>query len=118
MGCWRTRRDRPVIGTLQFHVPRLSARCSAVATSATYGNPRESFKKLKEAKFKTFLLLAARQWRNHSLEFDMRLLLVQAAAHRVADRFGWRTNQLCECFASIATMWFGCSNGAQQIVSE
>ena len=67
----------------------------------------------------TFLLLAARQWR--ILRSDpMNLAFLAAQPLLIGLLVGWvadkSTMRMFLCV--VATMWFGCSNGAQQIVAE
>jgi ABC-type multidrug transport system ATPase subunit len=79
----------------------------------------ESLQRLKVGPRKTFLLLAARQWRilcsdRLNLAFILaQPLLIGFLVSWVADESAMRMF-LC----IVATMWFGCSNGAQQIVGE
>ena len=68
---------------------------------------------------KTLRLLMARQWRVLKADrmnlvfFAAQPLLIGLLIGWVADKFALRMF-LC----LVATMWFGCSNGAQQIVTE
>jgi ABC-type multidrug transport system ATPase subunit len=81
--------------------------------------PRESSEKLKVSQFKTFLLLAARQWRIiRSDVLNIAFLLVQPLL--IGLLIGWVADKsaLRMFLCIVATMWFGCSNGAQQIVGE
>src|SRR5947208_16078950 len=81
--------------------------------------PRESSEKLKVNQFKTFLLLAARQWRIiRSDVLNIGFLLVQPLL--IGLLVGWVADKsaLRMFLCIVATMWFGCSNGAQQIVGE
>lgn len=81
--------------------------------------PRESSEKLKVNQFKTFLLLAARQWRIiRSDILNIAFLLVQPLL--IGLLIGWVADKsaLRMFLCIVATMWFGCSNGAQQIVGE
>lgn len=79
----------------------------------------ESLRRLKVSPQKTLLLLAARQWRilcsdRLNLAFILtQPLLIGFLVSWVADQSAMRMF-LC----IVATMWFGCSNGAQQIVGE
>ena len=80
---------------------------------------RESAEKLKVNQFKTFLLLAARQWRIiRSDVLNIGFLLVQPLL--IGLLVGWVADKsaLRMFLCIVATMWFGCSNGAQQIVGE
>src|SRR5439155_6602648 len=79
----------------------------------------ESSEKLKVNQFKTFLLLAARQWRIiRSDVLNIGFLLVQPLL--IGLLVGWVADKsaLRMFLCIVATMWFGCSNGAQQIVGE
>src|SRR5947209_1498627 len=79
----------------------------------------ESAEKLKVNQFKTFLLLAARQWRIiRSDVLNIGFLLVQPLL--IGLLIGWVADKsaLRMFLCIVATMWFGCSNGAQQIVGE
>ena len=79
----------------------------------------ESAEKLKVNQFKTFLLLAARQWRIiRSDVLNIGFLLVQPLL--IGLLVGWVADKsaLRMFLCIVATMWFGCSNGAQQIVGE
>jgi ABC transport system ATP-binding/permease protein len=81
--------------------------------------PRESSEKLKVNQFKTFFLLAARQWRIiRSDSLNIAFLLVQPLL--IGLLIGWVADKsaLRMFLCIVATMWFGCSNGAQQIVGE
>ena len=81
--------------------------------------PRESSEKLNVNQFKTFLLLAARQWRIiRSDVLNIAFLLVQPLL--IGLLIGWVADKsaLRMFLCIVATMWFGCSNGAQQIVGE
>lgn len=79
----------------------------------------ESLQRLKVGAWKTLLLLAARQWRIlYSDRLNLAFILAQPLligflVSWVADESAMRMF-LC----IVATMWFGCSNGAQQIVGE
>jgi ABC-type multidrug transport system ATPase subunit len=80
---------------------------------------REASEKLKVNQFKTFLLLAARQWRIiRSDILNIAFLLVQPLL--IGLLIGWVADKwaLRMFLCIVATMWFGCSNGAQQIVGE
>jgi hypothetical protein len=69
--------------------------------------------------FKTFLLLAARQWKIIRSDFlNIAFLLVQPLL--IGLLIGWVADKLAlrMFLCIVATMWFGCSNGAQQIVGE
>ena len=81
--------------------------------------PRESSDKLKVNQFTTFLLLAARQWKIIRSDFlNIAFLLVQPLL--IGFLIGWVADKsaLRMFLCIVATMWFGCSNGAQQIVGE
>jgi len=81
--------------------------------------PRESSEKLKVNQFTTFLLLAARQWKIIRSDFlNIAFLLVQPLL--IGFLIGWVADKaaLRMFLCIVATMWFGCSNGAQQIVGE
>src|SRR5207248_6658630 len=81
--------------------------------------PREPSEKLKVHQFKTFLLLAARQWKIIRSDFlNIAFLLVQPLL--IGSLIGWVADKsaLRMFLCIVATMWFGCSNGAQQIVGE
>jgi ABC-type multidrug transport system ATPase subunit len=80
---------------------------------------RESPEKLRVNQFKTFLLLAARQWKIIRSDFlNIAFLLVQPLL--IGLLIGWVADKLAlrMFLCIVATMWFGCSNGAQQIVGE
>src|SRR5438093_2389664 len=80
---------------------------------------RESSDKLKVNQFTTFLLLAARQWKIIRSDFlNIAFLLVQPLL--IGLLIGWVEDKsaLRMFLCIVATMWFGCSNGAQQIVGE
>ena len=80
---------------------------------------RESSDKLKVNQFTTFLLLAARQWKIIRSDFlNIAFLLVQPLL--IGFLIGWVADKaaLRMFLCIVATMWFGCSNGAQQIVGE
>jgi ABC-type multidrug transport system ATPase subunit len=80
---------------------------------------RDSQRHLKVGAFKTLLLLATRQWKilcsdRLNLAFILaQPLLIGFLVSWVAEEAAMRMF-LCV----VATMWFGCSNGAQQIVGE
>jgi ABC-type multidrug transport system ATPase subunit len=80
---------------------------------------QEALRRLRVGSWKTLLLLAARQWRilcadPMNVAFILaQPLLIGFLVSWVADEQGMR---LFLCV--VATMWFGCSNGAQQIVGE
>jgi ABC-type multidrug transport system ATPase subunit len=80
---------------------------------------RESLAQLKVAPLKTFFLLASRQWAILRSDFlNWAFLLVQPLL--IGTMVGWVADKeaLRMFLCIVATMWFGCSNGAQQIVGE
>jgi len=79
----------------------------------------ESMQRLKVPPLTTFLLLAARQWQIlRSDILNLAFLAVQPVL--IGFLVGWVADKsaLRMFLCIVATMWFGCSNGAQQIVSE
>lgn len=67
----------------------------------------------------TLRTLAARQW--SILRADgLNLLFLLAQPLLIGALLGWVTNNQAQrlFLCVVATMWFGCSNGAQQIVAE
>lgn len=78
-----------------------------------------SASRLRVSALKSFWLLGARQWRIIRSDFlniaflFVQPLLIGMLVGWVADKSAMRMF-LCV----VATMWFGCSNGAQQIVGE
>lgn len=91
--------------------PLLSKRAAEV--------DRESLQRLRVGPLTTFLLLISRQWqilRSDILNVAFSLaqpLVIGFLIAWVADK---STLRMFLCI--VATMWFGCSNGAQQIVGE
>jgi len=83
------------------------------------GGKIRSFTRVFHRQWKILSVLFARQWK--ILISDPRnylFLLMQAVA--IGSLVGWVSENLVfQMFITvIATLWFGCSNGAQQIVSE
>ena len=80
---------------------------------------RESSHKLRVGPIRTFLLLLARQWQIiRSDVLNIAFLLIQPLL--IGFLIGWVADKsaLRMFLCIVATMWFGCSNGAQQIVGE
>src|SRR5947207_13838842 len=80
---------------------------------------RESSEKMKLKQLTTFLLLAPRQLKIiRSDLLNIAFLLVQPLL--IGFLIGWVADKaaLRMFLCIVATMWFGCSNGAQQIVGE
>lgn len=75
--------------------------------------------KLKVSPLSTFLLLATRQWKIFRSNF-WNLVFIAAQPVLIGFLIGWVADKspLRMFLCVVATMWFGCSNGAQQIVSE
>ena len=103
-----------------FQRSPFAARAVPLLPRAQLGKtPREPSEKLKVHQFKTFLLLAARQWKIIRSDFlNIAFLLVQPLL--IGFLIGWVADKsaLRMFLCIVATMWFGCSNGAQQIVGE
>jgi ABC-type multidrug transport system ATPase subunit len=69
--------------------------------------------------FKTLVILMLRQWRIlHAAPLNIAFLAVQPIL--IGFFIGWACDEsaLRMFLCIVATMWFGCSNGAQQIISE
>lgn len=79
----------------------------------------ESPAKLRVSPLTTFLLLAARQWQIVRSDF-WNLVFIVAQPVLIGFLIGWVADKsaLRMFLCVVATMWFGCSNGAQQIVGE
>jgi len=80
---------------------------------------RQKERRKRPGFFKTLAVLNARQWR--LLVSDrLNLVFLMAQALAIGALVGWVDDNLVfQMFiAVIATLWFGCSNGAQQIVGE
>ncbi len=79
----------------------------------------EYSKKLRVSPLSTFLLLAARQWQIVRSDF-WNLVFLLAQPMLIGFLIGWVADKsaLRMFLCVVATMWFGCSNGAQQIVGE
>src|SRR5438552_940065 len=79
----------------------------------------ESSTKLRVSPLSTFLLLAARQWQIVRSDF-WNLVFLLAQPVLIGFLIGWVSDKsaLRMFLCVVATMWFGCSNGAQQIVGE
>jgi ABC-type multidrug transport system ATPase subunit len=79
----------------------------------------ESSKKLRVSPLSTFLLLATRQWQIVRSDF-WNLVFLVAQPVLIGFLIGWVADKsaLRMFLCVVATMWFGCSNGAQQIVGE
>lgn len=75
--------------------------------------------KLRVSPLNTFLLLAARQWQIVRSDF-WNLIFLIAQPVLIGFLIGWVADKsaLRMFLCVVATMWFGCSNGAQQIVGE
>jgi ABC-type multidrug transport system ATPase subunit len=79
----------------------------------------ESLGQLRVSAIRSFLLLVARQWRIIRSDFlNIAFLLAQPVL--IGLLIGWVADKsaMRMFLCIIATMWFGCSNGAQQIVGE
>jgi ABC-type multidrug transport system ATPase subunit len=86
---------------------------------ANQSGPAERGRKEKVPALRTLGVLAARQWA--ILRADVLNVAFLGAQPLIIGAFvGWvSSDQSMRMFLCIvATMWFGCSNGAQQIVSE
>lgn len=83
------------------------------------GVDAEHSTKLRVSPFQTFLLLAARQWQIVRSDF-WNLVFLVAQPLLIGFLIGWVADKsaLRMFLTVVATMWFGCSNGAQQIVGE
>ena len=83
------------------------------------GVDAEHSTKLRVSPFQTFLLLAARQWQIVRSDF-WNLVFLVAQPLLIGFLIGWVADKsaLRMFLCVVATMWFGCSNGAQQIVGE
>jgi ABC-type multidrug transport system ATPase subunit len=80
---------------------------------------RESVRRLAVGPLTTFLLLVARQWQIlRSDIMNVAFLLVQPLL--IGFLIAWVADKsaLRMFLCIVATLWFGCSNGAQQIVGE
>jgi ABC-type multidrug transport system ATPase subunit len=75
--------------------------------------------KLRVSPLNTFLLLAARQWQIVRSD-SWNLIFLVAQPLLIGFLIGWVADKsaLRMFLCVVATMWFGCSNGAQQIVGE
>ena len=74
---------------------------------------------LRVSPFRIFLLLAMRQWQIvRSDSWNLAFLAAQPVL--IGFLIGWVADKssLRMFLCVVATMWFGCSNGAQQIVAE
>ena len=74
---------------------------------------------LRVSSWRTLRTLAARQW--SILRADgLNLLFLLMQPVLIGVLLGWVTNSMAQrlFLCVVATMWFGCSNGAQQIVAE
>lgn len=105
---------------LEFQRSAFSARAvTPLASKSPTQISREGLPSLRVGPLTTFLLLVARQWqilRSDSLNLTFLMaqpLLIGLLIGWVADK---STLRMFLCV--VATMWFGCSNGAQQIVGE
>ncbi len=100
---------------------------SAFANRAFPPLPREAVNKFDEVTsqtlrvgpVKTFLLLTARQWRILCSE-RLNLAFILAQPLLIGFLVSWVAEEsaMRMFLCIVATMWFGCSNGAQQIVGE
>ena len=80
---------------------------------------QESLQKLKVSPQKSLFLLAARQWKILCSD-RMNLAFILAQPLLIGFLDSWVADELAMrmFLCIVATMWFGCSNGAQQIVAE
>jgi ABC-type multidrug transport system ATPase subunit len=79
----------------------------------------DSLGRLRVAAFRSFALLVSRQWRIvRSALLNIAFLLIQPLL--IGLLVGWVADKsaMRMFLCVVATMWFGCSNGAQQIVGE
>ena len=105
---------------LEFRRSPLAARATPPLPHAQRKDEeRQSFERLQVPSLTKFRLLMARQWRILKSEF---LNVAFAVAQPIVIGFlvAWVADKatLRMFLCIVATMWFGCSNGAQQIVSE
>ncbi len=105
---------------LEFRRSPLAARATPpLPRGQRTKEERESLLRLRVPSFTKFRLLIARQWRILKSEF---LNVGFAVAQPIVIGFliAWVADKaaLRMFLCIVATMWFGCSNGAQQIVSE
>src|SRR5438128_629859 len=105
---------------LEFRHSPLAARAiPPLPHEERNGGERQSLQRLRVPPLTKFMLLVARQWqilRSELLNIAFSIaqpLVIGFLIAWVADKSALRMF-LC----IVATMWFGCSNGAQQIVSE
>src|SRR6266446_4043607 len=105
---------------LEFRHSPLAARAiPPLPHEERNGGERQSLQRLRVPLLTKFMLLVARQWqilRSELLNIAFSIaqpLVIGFLIAWVADKSALRMF-LC----IVATMWFGCSNGAQQIVSE
>lgn len=104
---------------IEFRRSPLAARATPPLPRGHRKEERESLLRLRVPSFTKFRLLLARQWqilKSESLNVGFAVaqpIVIGFLVAWVADKAALRMF-LC----IVATMWFGCSNGAQQIVSE
>jgi ABC-type multidrug transport system ATPase subunit len=104
---------------LEYRRSRFFARAMPPLSKRPAKINREGSQTLRVDPLTTFFLLAARQWR--ILRSDaLNLAFLAAQPLLIGLLVGWvadkSTMRMFLCV--VATMWFGCSNGAQQIVGE
>lgn len=90
-----------------------------IGRSAPAALEETSSRRLKVGALQSLRLLAARQWRIIRSDFlNIAFLLVQPLL--IGLLVGWVADKsaMRMFLCVVATMWFGCSNGAQQIVGE
>jgi len=102
----------------EFEQARAHAKPLAYLPSADEG---ENEKRVKRGPgfFRTLSILRRRQWRILRADF-LNLLFLLAQPLAIGVLVGWVADDavLRMFLCVVATLWFGCSNGAQQIVRE